>query len=698
MKIEWIARILLGAAACCLLLVSAGCNSMPAPSGSVPIASVQGRGDWGMRLLAGGTVGVGMFPAKFTFDVTAVPSCANDYVAFNTSLAGVVPTTAATQTIPNTFGIIGTPSGHITITQQAASLTLTAGTSNLGTNFKVVANLLTGATTNAASLAARINALGSTVGVVAASSGANVTISDSNLGIGGNSITVTSTLTFFTVGSSPLSGGVGTGTIIAYNDLYSTQGSANGLCNHDGPTVYWAYTTGTGSIVTSVVLSGDGTKVAFVANVGNQAFLRILQWAPDEGTGVGHPVVPQLTLANGTSWASGCPPVAGGGMSCMSSIQFSNPVTGPVTDTNSSAFYNYSTDTIYVGDDKGQMHKFTGVFLGTPAEVTTSFPIAVNAGSILTSPVYDSVSGNIFVGDSTGRLSFIREVGSTVGAACTMPCLSTTNLIVGSGAPIVDGPIVDGTNGTVFVVTGTGTSNHGTILQANTSLTGNVSLGIGGGSKGAFPLYSGTFDNTYFNSAKGATTGHMYVCGKDHSNSGASFADRPAIYQLSFTAAGVLSGVGTTPLLNLVTKSGEACSPVTEFDNPNGGGAGVEKDWIFFSIGNAANNAAPMPVVGGCGINGAGCVISVDVTGNPAWPPSAVANTAPVPGNSAGSTSGIIVDNEGTAIGVGAPFVQASSIYFSLGTNSIGAGPGVPSCNTTAGVGCAVKLTQALLK
>jgi hypothetical protein len=34
-------------------------------------------------------------------------------------------------------------------------------------------------------------------------------------------------------------------------------------------------------------------------------------------------------------------------------------------------------------------------------------------------------------------------------------------------------------------------------------------------------------------------------------------------------------------------------------------------------------------------------------------------------------------------------------VYFSLGTNSSGTGPGLPSCNTTTGVGCAVKLTQS---
>src|SRR5437773_3173321 len=51
--------------------------------------------DWGTSLGAGGKGGAGMFPAKFSFDVTAAPSCANDYVAFNTSLAGLAGTTAS---------------------------------------------------------------------------------------------------------------------------------------------------------------------------------------------------------------------------------------------------------------------------------------------------------------------------------------------------------------------------------------------------------------------------------------------------------------------------------------------------------------------------------------------------------------------------------------------------------------------------
>jgi hypothetical protein len=180
----------------------------------------------------------------------------------------------------------------------------------------------------------------------------------------------------------------------------------------------------------------------------------------------------------------------------------------------------------------------------------------------------------------------------------------------------------------------------------------------------------------------------MYICGKQP-----GAGDRPAIYQLNFNAAGVLQNVGVTRLVGLANNDGAACSPVTEFFNPNGAGAGVARDWIFFSIGNFANSVPPIPV-GGCRTNGAGCVISVDVT-DPlaAWPPASVTNTAPVPGRPAGSTSGIVVDNQAdTTVGV---FPQASSLYFTLAGNSTGTGPGVPSCNTTPTVGCAIKLTQS---
>jgi hypothetical protein len=681
MRIERVARILLGVAALGLLLVNAGCNgtlssALQSGSTSLPSVNVKAPGDWGRPLLAGGTVGAGMFPAKFTFDVNAAPNCTNDFVAFNTSLAGVSATAAASQT--GTFTNGPTNGQTVTISSPGTSIVLTAsGGSNTGLNFQNNASV----TTVAANLAAAIVRNGAGVGVTATSAAGVVTVTASANGSEGNLITLAEGLSNFTWTAATLAGGVGTGNIVAFNKLYTTQGSVGGLCNQDGPSVYWSYFTGTGTAVTSVVLSGDGTKVAFVENVAGIATLRILKWKAGEGTGAGYPVAPTTTLTAGQNWTTNCP----AGNSCMSSIAFSG---AGATDTRSAPFYNYAVDTLYAGDDAGVVHKFTGVFTGTPAEVSVSWPIIVNAGATLTGPIFDGISGNIFVGDSTGRLSYIREVGSGVGTcvAGATPCLGTPNLAVGTAGAIVDAPVVDGTTGRVFAVNGTETSaNHGTILQASTALAGAVSFKIGGNISPGSPLYSGAFDNTYFTSAMPNIAGHMYVCGKD-----AGFNNRPAIYQLSFAAAtGILTGVGA-PLTGLVSVSAPACSPVTEFNNPNGAGAGIATDWIFFSTGNNANTVNPIPFGSACRADVRGCVISIDVTGNPAWPPAAVNNTVSVPLNNNGATSGIVVDNTSTS-------AQASSFYFSLGANSTGAGPGVPSCKTTAGVGCAVKLTQSAL-
>ncbi len=43
--------------------------------------------DWSINLGAGGTA-ANMYPAKFTFDITAAPSCANDYIVYPVNAAG----------------------------------------------------------------------------------------------------------------------------------------------------------------------------------------------------------------------------------------------------------------------------------------------------------------------------------------------------------------------------------------------------------------------------------------------------------------------------------------------------------------------------------------------------------------------------------------------------------------------------------
>jgi hypothetical protein len=515
-------------------------NSRPRPARKKP------RKDWAMSLGAGAFMGAGQFPAKFTFDISATPSCTADYVAFTTSVNGTLQ-------------------------------------------------------------------------------------------------------------------------IIAFDNLYATQGVVGGFCNADGPSVKWAYDTriagdASGKTLTSPVLSWDGTKVAYVesrTNANGGSILQILKWKPSAALtvqgSVGAPATPDTRLAAGQNWIANCPAAN----SCVSSIAFS----GAQADTNSSPFYNYGTDELYVGDDNGVLHKFKGVFLGTPAEVIGGgWPLVVHTGGILTSPVFDFASGNIFLGDSLGRLSFVKEVGSTLGA-CGIgvpPCLgSVTQLLTGN---IVDAPMVDGGTERVLVFDAE-TTNNGSVFQFDAQLsTASKVIAIvaaGNGNGVGSNLRAGAFDSTYLSSPSNLIAGHLYVCGKDPNAD-----DQPAIYQLSFSSSGVLSTAVGPPLLGLVSNDIEECSPITEVAN----GA---TDRIFFSVQNNAAQA-------GCGTGG--CVMSITLGG--AWPPAVVTNAVPA----SGGTSGIVIDNVGTG-------VQQSNIYFTYQRNSTVA----IKCNATTGVGCAVKLTQSAL-
>jgi hypothetical protein len=468
--------------------------------------------------------------------------------------------------------------------------------------------------------------------------------------------------------TTSLAGSSAIPSIVGFDELYSTQGSAGGFCNQNGPTVKWAYNTNpagdtTGTTLTSSAISLDGTKVAFVesrTNANGGAILHILKWKPGAGATVqgtiAAPAVPDTILVAGQNWTTNCPAAN----SCVSNITLS----GAQPDTNSPPFVDYSADVIYVGDDNGVLHKITGAFLGTPAEVVTGgWPVTVHTGFVLTGAVFEQTSRNIFVGDSSGQLSFVREVGSAMGA-CSLgspPCLGSVNAALGGS--LKDSPIVDSSTGRVLVFDGTDV-NNGSAYQFDTGLTSGskVTVAIGGNAAGS-NLYSGTFDDAYF--SVGPASGHLYTCGKDPANS-----DRPAIYQLGFNTSGVLNTSAGTPLVNLVTAN-TGCSPVTELKN----GA---TDRIFFSVAGFAS----IPLLGGNATGCTplvGCVMSIAVGGG-AWPPAATSAGI----TASGGASGIAVDN----VGVGA---QESSLYYTYLTNS----NLFVSCNGTNAVGCAVKVTQS---
>jgi hypothetical protein len=432
----------------------------------------------------------------------------------------------------------------------------------------------------------------------------------------------------------------------------------------------FAYHTKTDAVAsgtfTSPTLSFDGTQVAYMeGGGGGTGVLHILRWKSGDGGTVGAPVLVTTSVTTGANYVT-CKTTA---TSCLLSLVFGN-ASG---STSSEPFYDFDTDNLYVGDDSGNLHKFTGVFFGVPAEVTTGgWPIAVHSGHVLTRPVVDNTSGNIFVNDVDGTLSYVREVGSNVGACAGIgvvpPCLGSTSVTVsGNTGSITDPPVVDSTQGRVFAFTGNNTSatlGGANVVQADTALSAasvtRLDVGIGRNVN----LHDGAFDNAYFTNAG---TGHLYVCANSGANSGSSSGlvpnNEPTLKRISFNNNGTMAVVDAGTLTVGLTSA--ACSPVTEILNGT-------TDWMFFSVQASSSLAACIPL---------GCVMSVSVpTASPFTFPAAVAAALP----ERGGTSGIVIDNVSAA-------GQASSIYFSILANSTV----LHSCGGTSGVGCAVKATQS---
>jgi hypothetical protein len=467
----------------------------------------------------------------------------------------------------------------------------------------------------------------------------------------------------------------GQASVIAYRNLYAGAGSS--FCGVANPTVYWSYNTNfdnagaatNGTVQTSPVISSDGTKVAFVeTRAAGGAILHLLKWHALDGGAINTAAAPTIATVWTADGVTGHCPVAG---ACMINIVL-NGAAQP--DTASSPFYDYARDVIYVGDDGGVLHKIInafGVVGATPSEMTTgNWPITVDAGKILTSPTFDSVSGNIFTGDAGGRLSYVRETFSTAGtcAAGSPPCLGSTNINL-SVLAIADAPIVDSTTGKVFVFSGN-IGPNAAVIQSDVTLSASVTASLGTAT--SHRLHSGAFDNTYLTGD--GSVGSLYMCGS-------SAPSAPTIQRIGFTNSGRVPAspfanpVGTTnaavdAATLTVATGGAECAPVTELYNANAPAA--SRDQIFFGVQN-------LGTVANCG--GAGCVMSVNVTGTPGT--LAIANSIP----EINGPSGIIVDNDANI----ATFPQSSSLYFSRQGNSTASFP----CGGTVGVGCAVKVTQA---
>ena len=355
---------------------------------------------------------------------------------------------------------------------------------------------------------------------------------------------------------------------------------------------------------------------------------------------------------------------------CMTTITFSNGV----RDTNSSPFYDYNPadDALYVGDDVTTLHKFTGVFLGTPAETISAGPAdvwpAVLNGTAheLTSPIYDATVGKIFVADN---VRVLYRVDQTSGSGTAVPIVATGSL---GSSGITDSPTVDPSTGNAYVFvrgdSAAGAAKRAAVCQFTTSFaagatcTGAAAATLSSNNTlPALRFFAGDFDNIYYSSANG--TGNLYVCG----NSLVGATTATAVWQIPVTA-----GVLGTPVEGpqIATANAE-CSPMTEFMN----GA---TDRIFVSVAASGQTAAPI----GCPAN-TGCIMSFDITSATGWGPgTATAATAAV----AGGASGIIIDSSSGPPG-------SSQVYFTP--------LAVGNCITATGQGvggCAIQASQAAIQ
>src|SRR5579862_2103753 len=324
---------------------------------------------------------------------------------------------------------------------------------------------------------------------------------------------------------------VGTNTqanLIAFDDLYSgTTGSP--ICGTTANTK-WAYNTSTmsppGSVSNSPVTSGDGTMVAFVENNNSAASLHILMWKDSNGT-INAPVTP--TAVASMSACSAAP--------CMATVQFTTN-----GDSISSPFYDFITDTAYVGDNEGFLYAITGVFYGTPTVSNTApfstggLQVSQNFGA-LTAPVYDFTgSGNIFVGSADG---YLYAVNATTG--------NVTPLQVGSGfgsGAITDPPTVDSSNQRVIVSAGANAASTSAVaVQADTTtpLGNPVTANIGSIQGSSLAAEQGAFDNNYYNwSGTGGNPGHFFVIGSTATTTA------PTLYEIPFGGVNSVNISGTT--------------------------------------------------------------------------------------------------------------------------------------------------------
>ncbi len=397
--------------------------------------------------------------------------------------------------------------------------------------------------------------------------------------------------------------------LIGFNQLYT--GVPAGYCAGAQASTYFAYNTGI-KITQSVVISDDGKSIAFVDNANPNSSFHVLAWKANSGT-IAAPTAPTVV---------GTVP----GPDQMTSLA----LTG--RDTGSAPFYDDINDVAYVGTTTGRLYRIKNVFCTLPACVST--PVApsidatfgaggfVTAGTkILTSPVYDFVTDNIFVGSSDGKL---YGFSVSTGAAITGSPL-TVGIGTATGG-IITPPIVDGNDGVLYVATGDNGANAAVVQTSTANFTTPRTASLG--QRRVHSIHLPALNDNYYSQAVNTpgSPWFLYSCGYDTSSN-------PFLYRVGFDAGRNMNTTIDAVTLALGTTRDE-CTAMTEWAS-----GGVDR--LYFS----------MKVQGQVGYT--------DITTNPFVPGAPGIND---PTAEAGGVSAIIIDNVSS-------LAQASNIYFSNNNN-----------------------------
>jgi hypothetical protein len=407
--------------------------------------------------------------------------------------------------------------------------------------------------------------------------------------------------------------------IVGYDELY--EGCYLTNTSVTVPTLSWAYNTG-GTVTSSAVGSSDSTQIMYVQYKGGVSYLVLLKW--EAGTGsLTKPATPTLvTAANYRSCKAPCYATLNLGAS----------------DTYSTPYYDYdnSIDTAYVGDDNGQLHEITGGFTGTPAiDANSGWPLTLNSSYPLATPVYDSATSTVFVGD-TGANFYAVSVAST-------PSITAQASLGGSGAAIMDSPVLDSNAGMVYTFVSNDSSGYNGVFQFPVSVTSGSTwsysearVGVGASE---YWIYAGNFDNVYYSSSSG-NAGNLWVVGNtaDGTNGG-------ALYAIPILSSGAMTSGIITPAVSKLTAGYYPWpSPVTEFCNPNStstsctvsnGETTSGIDYLFFSVYSASTDSCT---------TGEGCILAYRVN-IPSSPELVGSQAATVPNGGCWATGGFIIDN-----------------------------------------------------